>query len=79
MNDEPQTPNFGTHDPEVICDVTLSTGETVRGNFNYVDGACPPGWASVTLYDEPETRDTMPERWKHINPAHIVSVEVWLV
>jgi len=67
---------FAPHDPEVICDVSVSTGRKYRGQFSNVDGACPDGWASLTLYDNGD--DRQPERWLHINPAHIVSVEVWL-
>jgi hypothetical protein len=67
---------FRSHDEEVICDVVLVTGKSVRGQFSYVDNGTPPGWASFTLYDNGD--DRQPERWLHINPAHIVSIQVWL-
>jgi hypothetical protein len=72
--DERMARIFAPHEPEVICDVTLSHGRTVRGMFSNVDVAVPRGWASLTLDDGGDERK--PERWLHINPAHVVTVEV---
>lgn len=63
------------YDEEVIYDVALVTGVTYRGQFRDTDGGIPEGWASFDLY-EPD-RELEP-RWIHFNPAHIVSVRVWI-
>ena len=66
--------NWLDYDQEVIYDITLVTGQKYRGNFRPPgsDIACPRGWVSFDLYDDPQ------EAWIHLNPSHIVSVQVWL-
>lgn len=66
---------FDRYDEEVIYDVTLVTGKTYRGTFAHTDGGMPEGWVSFDLYSSDENA---PERWIHLNPAHVVSVQVWL-
>ncbi len=63
------------YDPEVIYDVAIVNGTTHRGKFSATDTTQPSGWASFDLYEPDESK---PQRWLHLNPAHIISTSVWL-
>lgn len=61
-------------DEQVIYDVVLSDGRKLRGYFRE-DHGVPGGMISLTIYDGGDV--TQPERWIYLNPAHIVSVQIW--